>query len=335
MHSFVSTFITNLPNQLQNLVTLVLAICIEAFPFIVLGVFFSTIIEVWVPDGFVQKYLPKNRILSHFLTAALGFFMPVCECGNVPVVRKMMQKGFSVSQSITFLLAAPIVNPIVWITTAQAFNLDPNIAIIRILWGLFISVFLGLLFSFSKNQEAWLNPDFAKTCEIGHSDDHDYADHHNDHDHSSSLDSKSSKSKWIKQLASAQEIFQAEIWQTMQMLLVGAVLAGLVQVFVPRQEIITIGQNPILSVFAMLVLAFVVSMCSNVDAFFALSLSGSFNIGSLMTFMVFGPMIDIKILAMLRQTFTPRFLLQLVALVAILSLIAGFGTNLIYYKPVF
>jgi uncharacterized protein len=314
-----------LPDFAQNFITLLLAICVEAFPFVIIGVSISTVVEVWVKDKWIKKLIPKNRILAHFVPALLGFIIPVCECGNVPVVRKMMQKGFSVSQSITFLLAAPIVNPIVWITTAEAFSYDRNIAHLRVFWGFIIAMFLGLLFSYKSNQERWLNPEFEKSCHL-ETHNHSEQDHHgHSHSHSHNHHHQS-------KLTKAFELFQLEVWQVLKMLLAGAVIAASIQVFVPRQNIIEIGQNPILSVVCMLVLAFVVSMCSNVDAFFALSLSNSFSVGSLMTFLVFGPMIDIKVLSMLRKTFTPRFLLLLVILVSILSMIAGFSTNIIYHS---
>jgi uncharacterized protein len=338
MSNFFGLINLDLPSQLQNFITLVLAICVEAFPFIVVGVLFSTIVELWVPTSWIQKNLPKNRIVSHFLAAVLGFFIPVCECGNVPFVRKMMQKGFSVSQSITFLLSAPIVNPIVWITTAEAFNIDRNIATIRVLSGLFIAMFLGLLFSFKKNPESWLDHNFASTCDINdHEHNHHEHHHHDEHNHHEHLEhhyknnEKPTKFQNLKsKLIQGFNIFHTETWQVMQMLLLGAVIAASIQTFVPRQSIILIGQNPILSVISMLVLAFVVSMCSNVDAFFALSLSNSFTLGAIMTFMVFGPMIDIKVLAMLKQTFRPMFMVKLALLVAILSVIIGFGINIYY-----
>jgi uncharacterized protein len=245
----------------------------------------------------------------------------VCECGNIPVVRKLMQKGFGVSQSITFLLAAPIVNPVVWITTAEAFNLDRNIAWLRLGLGLVIAVSIGLLFSLKKDPaKSWLTPNFATSCEH-HSHNHDSHNHALSHTHPHNHQSKMDR---------AFQIFHLEAFEVTKMLLFGALLAASIQSFIPRQSIIAIGQNPVLSVICMLFLAFVVSMCSNVDAFFALSLSSTFTLGAIMTFLVFGPMIDIKVLAMIRQTFKPSFIFQLVLIVALFSLIAGFGTNVFY-----
>jgi uncharacterized protein len=332
---------TILPPNIQNFVTLLLAIVVESFPFVVIGVAISALVEVWLPANWVSKYLPKNRFLSHFLAAILGFFIPVCECGNVPMVRKLMQKGFGVSHAITFLLSAPIVNPVVWITTREAFNIDPNIAIIRIGSGLVISLLLGILFSYKINQKEWLVDNFAKSCHLGHShhhEHHDHENHHHDKDEHNNAKNKSDLKTYFfgrSKLTKAFNYFTNELWGVMQMVTIGGILAATVQTFVPREKILEIGQNPFLSVLAMLILAFVVAMCSNVDAFFALSFSGTFNLGSLMTFMVFGPMIDIKVLTMLNQTFKPKFLIQIVTLVILFSLIVGFGTNVFYKQSLY
>jgi uncharacterized membrane protein YraQ (UPF0718 family) len=114
------------------------------------------------------------------------------------------------------------------------------------------------------------------------------------------------------------------------MLFIGAFIAALMQVLIPREVLYTLGTHPVLSVLAMLLLGFIVSMCSNVDAFFALAYSTSFTLGSLLTFMIFGPMIDIKILTMLRKTFTKKFLLYLTIIVAISSAAVGIGVNIWY-----
>lgn len=299
----MQTFITAI-NQTQEIFTLFLGLIIEAFPFIVLGVVISTLITLFVKEEKVLKYLPRNKLVSHLVIALLGIFIPVCECGNIPVARKLIAKKVSVSQAVTFLLAAPIVNPITLITTLEAFNIDKNIAIIRIVAGYVIAVLIGLAFSFKKNQNELLQEEFKnEVCQI------------EDHMHD--------KGKWLF-------LFQKEFILIFRMLFIGAFIAALTQALVPREVLHTLGSHPFLSIVAMLILGLVVSMCSNVDAFFALSYSTSFTLGSLMTFMVFGPMIDIKILFMLKKTFTKKFLLQLSLLVAASSILVGIGVNLFY-----
>ncbi len=290
--------------KLQDLLTLFLGIIVEAFPFVILGVVVSVLVGVFVKEKWVLERLPKNRFLSHIIISLLGVLMPVCECGNIPVARRLLLKGFTVSQAITFLLAAPILNPVTFITTREAFSFAPEVVWIRMIAGFFIANFIGILLSFKKDQTDLLTEEFyAEVCE-----------QHDHHHHGSKIDE-------------ALEIFQTEFIEVMKVLIIGALLAALSQTFIPRDLILLIGQNPITSIIAMLLLALIISICSNVDAFFALSYANTFTLGSIMTFLVFGPMIDIKILTMMRSTFKYKTLILITLLVSMLSILVGLAVN--------
>jgi len=297
-------------NRLQDFITLVLSIVIEAFPFIILGVLVSVIVGVFVKEEWIFKVLPKNRFLSHIVISLFGILMPVCECGNIPVARRLILKGFSVSQSITFLLAAPVLNPITYLVTAEAFSYDRSVVIIRMVAAFIIANFVGILISYKKDQNELLTKNFYnEVCEVH--------DHDHDHHHASKL-------------RQAMDIFSSEFYEVIKVLCIGAILAALSQTLIPRDVIVAIGSSPFLSIVAMIALAFVVSICSNVDAFFALSYANAFTIGSILSFLVFGPMIDIKILTMMRTTYKTKLLVLIVALVTLMSLLLGLIVN--YFK---
>lgn len=315
--------------RLQDFLTLTVSIIIEAFPFIILGTLISVIVEL---DAFEKlgKFITKNKTIlfplhlliegfkkidnvlnkftlySNFKISILGIFLPVCECGNIPVARRFMLKGYTTAQSVTFLLAAPIINPVTIITTYEAFSFDIRILIFRVLSALFIANFIGFLISkFTKDEDILENKFYAEVCE-----------HDHDHEHK-------------KDLNYSLNIFSKEFISMTKALIIGAMIASAVQVLLPREVIVSIGSNPVLSVFAMIILAFVVSICSNVDAFFALSYSAFFTSGSLLAFLVFGPLIDIKILAMLRSTFKVKFLVSITVLVTLFSILVGLFFNLL------
>lgn len=285
-------------NYLQNFITLSLSIVIESLPFVVVGILISTAIALFVSEERLISLLPKNNILSYFVISLSGIAAPVCQCGNVPVARRLMLKGLSVSQATTFLLAAPIVNPLTFLTTWEAFPTNHSIAIIRLLAGIGIAVGIGLYISLQKNQELYLTKNFYdEICHIDHKP---------------------------KVTASyALEIFQDEFMTIMRLLCFGAMIAAVTQVFVPKSIILSFGQSPFLSIFAMLTLGFVISICSTVDAFFALSYINTFTIGSLVTFLIFGPLVDIKMLFMMKSTFTTKFLITVSCVVALISIIIG------------
>lgn len=293
----------DLPKQVQDFITLSLGVIIEALPFVMLGLFFSIIVRLWLPHDWLLKYLPKQPFLRRALISLFGVFMPVCECGNVPLARGLLAKGLTPAESLTFLLAAPILNPVTIITTQQAFSDDNTVLIARILGGFLIANLIGWIYS-STRQDAMLRPEFIAICK--------------------------EKKDNSNRLVDALHFFKHETRSMMPALVIGAMVAGLIQVVVPRETILLLGNSPAWSVLVMAVLAFVVSICSSVDAFFALAFRGSFTSGSLVSFLTFGPMIDVKMLSLMRTTYRRNILLQVSVLVFLMSMSIGLVVNYVF-----
>lgn len=293
----------DLPKQVQDFITLSLGVIIEALPFVMLGLFFSIIVRLWLPNDWLLKYLPKQPFLRRALISLLGVFMPVCECGNLPLARGLLAKGLTPAESLTFLLAAPILNPVTIITTQQAFSDDNTVLIARILGGFLIANLIGWIYS-STRQDAMLRPEFIAICK--------------------------EKKDNSNRLVDALHFFKHETRSMMPALVIGAMVAGLIQVVVPRETILLLGNSPAWSVLVMAVLAFVVSICSSVDAFFALAFHGSFTSGSLVSFLTFGPMIDVKMLSLMRTTYRRNILLQVSVLVFLMSMLIGLVVNYVF-----
>jgi len=125
------------------------------------------------------------------------------------------------------------------------------------------------------------------------------------------------------------DLFMRETSTMLPALFIGSMVAGAVQVAVPRELLVTLGSNPVWSIVAMMALAFIVSICSNVDAFFVLPFASTFLPGSVVAFLVFGPMIDIKMIALMRTTFRAHTLVQIAVLVALMSALLGLVVNLL------
>ena len=290
-----------MPTPLQDFLTFLISIVVEALPFVVLGIMVSVAVQVWLPEGWLLRRLPKCRWARQVTISLLGVFVPVCECGNVPLARGLLAQGLSVSESLVFLLSAPVLNPVTIITTQQAFANDLAVLAGRMAGGFVIANVVGWVFMRRRRDEL-LQPDFIKTCQISR------------HIH---------ERRWVRSL----ELFRHEASHMLPALLFGAAAAALVQVAVPREILLTLGSNPAWSIAAMLVLAFVISICSNVDAFFALAFKDTFTAGSLVSFLVFGPMIDIKLLSLMRTTYQPKVLMQVSLLVLLMAAAIGLGVN--------
>lgn len=296
-----------LPNAIQDLLTLSYSVLIESIGFVVLGILLSVMVQIWIPASWIVRVLPRNVVLRRAVLSLLGVFLPVCECGNVPLARGLIVKGFSVPESMTFLVAAPILNPITIITTHQVFGFDDGILVARLLGGFAIANLIGWLFSRHPEPDRLLTDTFYAQCAA--------PDAARDHDHSAS--------RWTQ----SRQLFAREASAVMPALIIGATIAGLVQVVIPRETLVALGSNPLWSVLALMALAFVISICSNIDAFFILPFVGIFMPGAIAAFLIFGPIIDIKMLAMMRTTLTTRTLIQLTTIVALMSLAIGLVMN--------
>lgn len=297
-------FPASLPTRAQDGLTLAISVLIESLPFVILGVVLSIVVQVWVPPGVLERWMPRRAWARRAVLSLLGMLVPVCECGNVPFARGLLMRGFSVPETMTFLIAAPIVNPIVIITTHQAFGFSDGILIARLVGGYLIANLIGWLYSRHPSPDALLTDRFRDTCE---------------------LVVHEPGGKGRRTLAQ----FVIELRAVMPALVIGSALAGAVQVLIPRETLVAIGSNPALSIVAMMALAMVVAICSNVDAFFALSFASTFTPGAIVAFLLVGPLVDVKMLALMRTTFTTRTLAGIVVVVLLSAFAVGTAVNLL------
>lgn len=294
--------------KLSSFGTVFLGIFIEAVPFLLLGTVVSGLVEMFLDRDQIGRWIGKRPAPAAFVGAFMGFLFPVCECGVVPLTRRLFRKGLPLSAGIAFLLAAPVLNPIVMFSTAAAFGWG-QMLLFRMAFSLVIAVSVGLIFSLEPDQSKIL-----RASPILHE--------HEDHDHG-----KESQSKIRRALA----IGADEFFEMGRYLVMGAALAAALQTFIPQSVLLAIGSGPLLSVLAMLALAILLSICSTVDAFVALGFVGTFSFGSILSFLVFGPMVDIKSVLMYLQVFTRRAVAYLVILPFLFSLL--FGVLINYWFP--
>ncbi|MGB8701542.1 MAG: permease [Thermosynechococcaceae cyanobacterium] len=332
--------------QFNSGLTLFLSLMVEAIPFLLLGVLVSSLLLIFVDEQRLIALMPKNPFLGALAGSCLGFLFPVCECGNVPVARRLLMQGVSVPVAIGFLLAAPTINPVVIWATWTAFRDQPEIVVLRVVFSLAIATTVGWIFSVQPDFRPFLQPALARWVpesvmqpqssmptllqsgtfllgQPGQPVAFDAAA-------VSALNRPRKKSAipWRDRLPLLLENMVQELRELGGVLVLGSLIAAALQVAVPRDWILSIGQGPVTSVVAMLVLGGVISICSTVDAFFALSFASTFTSGALLAFLVFGPMFDLKSMGLLLTLFRTRTLIYLVALVVQLTLILTLFVNL-------
>jgi uncharacterized membrane protein YraQ (UPF0718 family) len=291
----------SLDPKIQDTITIFLAIVIEALPFIVLGVLVAAVLSAFIKDEWLLRLRTKNRYLSHVISACLGMLFPVCECGNVPVTRSLLEKGFSVSQAMSFYLGAPILNFVVIATTIAAFGGEPVVVVGRIFGGLVIASLVGIVLSFHPHPQNLLTPATVEMCE------------HHHHEHRRGFKALLSKSFVRK--------FLREFITMANLLVFGAALAAFTQLWLPRDFVFALSSNPLFATLAMMGLAVILSVCSTVDAFIALAYAGQFSSASILGFLLYGPMIDLKAISMLLTTFKPKMVALTVFLVTVFTLL--------------
>lgn len=339
-------------NQLNNAFTIFLSLLVEAIPFLLVGVLFSGLLLLFVDERQLIARLPKNPLLGALVGSMVGFLFPVCECGNVPVARRLLLQGVPTPVAIGFLLAAPTINPIVIWATWTAFRDQPEIVVLRVVFSLAIATIVGWVFSTQTDMRpllqravaaAWQPPparESKKVAQIeletpqllqsgtywlGAAGQTVRAD-------ASVLQATLAATTPTKPLSNRLQLLLENTVQELRelgaVLILGSAIAAVIQVAVPREVVLNLGSGAVTSILTMMVLAAVVSICSTVDSFFALSFAATFTSGSLLAFLVFGPMIDLKGIGLMLSIFKPKAVFYLFALAAQLTFVFTLIVNL-------
>jgi hypothetical protein len=302
-------------DQLSNFTTVFLGIFIEAAAFLLFGTVASGLVEVFVNQDDLARFIPRDPVRGAVAGACLGLLFPVCECGVVPLTRRLFKKGLPLSVGIAFLLAAPMFNPIVIASTLAAFGVGP-ILFGRIALTFLIATVTGLVFSTQKRPERLLRPAAWATIR-GASEAVAMADR-----------PAFQRPGWRDGLYRTFTIAMEEFFEMGHYLVLGALMASLLQTVVPQAALLALGSGPVISVITLIGLAILLSVCSTVDAFIARAFLGTFTTGSILGFLVFGPMVDIKSTLMFLGVFRPRAVAYLVLLPLVMTVLAAVTLNL-------
>ncbi len=276
--------------ELGRFATILSSIILEAFPFILLGTIISSIIQVFVTDETIKKLLPDSMFKGIVVSSLIGFVFPVCECAIIPIARRLIKKGLPVPMAVTFLLSTPITNPIVIFSTYYAFGGDYKYVLLRLMFGMLISILVGL------GIHLFVKESVFKTFYVG------------------SLNKEKKNVRFFDSVYEVLKHTSLEFYDIGRFLIFGAVISANINTFVSKSFMNSLGSNNISSILAMMALAFILSICSEADAFIASSFRNIFSRNSILAFLVFGPMLDIKNSIMLFGSFKSKFVYKLIGL---------------------
>ncbi|MEO2203264.1 permease [Paenibacillus pabuli] len=305
---------------LQNMKTVFIGIFLEAAPFLLIGVLLSSLMQWFVSEEMVRKLTPKNPIGGVLVAGLLGIIFPICECGMIPVVRRLMHKGMPAYIAVTFILSGPVVNPIVFTATLLAFPSHPEITIARMGLAFAVAASIGLLVYLIVRQNPLRKAKVTVTQVKTHSGfkmahSHTHVEEH-DHNH---------EKNWRSFFIHAGD----EFVDMSKYLVIGALITACIQTFISRSDLIALGNGPVASYVFMMGFAYVLSLCSTSDAFVASAFSHTFALGPLISFLVLGPMLDFKSTLMLLSTFRTRFVIGLSIAIIVLVFAGSWLVNLL------
>ena len=290
--------------MLHSVFVVFLGLFLESIPFLFLGAIASSFIQLFISEEIIQRMIPKRPLTAIFAAIGAALIIPVCECAIIPVVRRLIQKGVPVHAGVVLLVTAPILNVIVFGSTYYAFQNNPAILYGRIILCVLTAIIAGLFIHIFSTKDVVKEEKVELVLVHGH-----------EHDIQSS--------KWTSFI----EHTSQEFFMVGRYFIVGALFASVFQVFMDRTVMADIGQAPIKGTALMMGIAFVLSLCSSADAFVAASFSHSFLPGSLLGFLVFGPMLDLKnvliMMSCFKRSFVVTYVLLVFAVVFSLCLIAG------------
>ncbi|MEC7861068.1 MAG: permease [Verrucomicrobiota bacterium] len=286
------------PSQIGDLYFAFLGILFEGAPYILLGTIISGFIDAYLPSNMIDRFLPKNRYAAIAFAGLLGAIFPVCECAIVPVIRRLVQKGLPVSCAITYMLSAPIVNPIVALSTYSAFaGNDPLfMTLSRIGIAYLITVLVGVVVHQFSIRSILRNNLLKK------------------------IQSDSQKIQFSEVLAKNKETpdrlliaFRSAARDFLDVgmyFVIGVMITALYRTQIDQGVVDQFGSSDLIGIPAMMILAFVLSLCSTSDAFIAAQML-SFSSAAKLAFLTYGPMMDVKLVFMYSSVFKPRFVLSL------------------------
>ena len=314
--------------------TVFTGIVLQAVPFMLLGALLSSALYAFVPDRLLIKVFPKKYGIG-FLTALFaGALFPVCECAAVPLMRSLIKKGVAMPIAVTFMLASPIVNPISIVSTLYAFPQQPSVAFYRLCFGLLIAFAIGLLLLFYP-EEKYLKEDFDREPAVQPQSLGDAAaafrlatgrrtQNSRSEAQLDNLEGTATESKAHRLQAKVYALLMhtcSEFFTTGPFLILGAFITALIRAAVPQEFFSITSGSAAGSLLVMMLFAFVFSACSTSDAFIARSFLNRFPSGSILGFLVYGPMMDIKNLFMLLSLFKKRFVIELTLIITAINFI--------------
>lgn len=287
-----------------------LSILLEGIPFVLLGTIISGLVDAFLPAGAMTRVLPRRALPAIMVSGGLGMVFPMCECGIVPVIRRLMGKGLPIACGIAYMLAAPIVNPVVALSTFAAFRGQEPMLMTGLRLGLGFLVAVAAALVIARLRPEWvlrkrILESLPKPVQEG----------------AGTVAAKVRKQRdwkaFRKKIGTAAAVTTSDFIDVAMYLVIGAAIAALFNTAVNQEVVLPLATNAVLAIFSMMSLSALLSLCSTSDAFIAATLT-FFPFASRLAFLVLGPMVDLKLIFLYAMVFRKRLVIGMCAGVFVL-----------------
>ena len=333
--------------MIKDISVLFISIILEALPFLLLGSLISAIIQEYISDDFFKKVIPKNPILGSIVGVILGFFIPACDCAVIPIALRLKKKNVPLNVCISFMLSSPIINPVAILSVVYAFKSTmPEITIWRLVGGVIVSIVVGVIMSimYKRDEDIFYgNAVIDDGCvHCGHNHRHEMHnsechcdDGHGEHSHNGNHechchgeDEGKHKKKFTRRMLNVIDHTKGDFLDVIKYMIFGSLITATLQILMAKFNITLGANNSILQMIVMMAFAYIVSLCSTADSFIAKTFIYEMSKSSILAYLIFGPMIDIKNTLYLaekcKKSFVTKFIIVLSLVTFVVSLIIGY-----------
>jgi len=277
-------------------------ILVQALPFLLVGCLAGGVVEAFLGENLLERMIPRSTLGGAIFGSLLGLFFPIGECGVIPLARRLFRKGMPVSSGIAFLLAAPVINPIAIFSTAAALGFG-KLLVLRVGCTWLTAIISGFILSaYAARKEIFQPIQNSPSASVP--------------EEAPAISAK------VKQ---AFQTAWSDFLDMGQYLILGGLIAAGLQTFIHQSDLLKFGSGTVLPVLVMMGLAIIQSICSTADPYVALRFTGIFSSSSILSYLVVGPMVDIKNILLFSRVFRQRA----TALLAIAPLVIVFLISLV------
>jgi uncharacterized membrane protein YraQ (UPF0718 family) len=281
--------------RLNELAVVFVSIVLQSLPFVLIGVFASALVQQYLAERHVDRWLPRNPVLATVTASLLGLVAPVCDCGAIPLGRRLASKGVPTPAALAFMLAAPIVNPVVIFATLVAFQGAWGVVATRLAMALIVAIgvalAVGAVFPAARLARPTPLPVRGGSLEGAAPSERSARTW----GHATGDPARTAAAGRLRRdLTAVVGHASRELFDVLFFVVLGGLFTASAQTMLPRGDLAAVGGHPLWSVVVLMPVATLLSICSEADAFVGRAFANTFTFGAVLAFLTIGQIVDLR-----------------------------------------